>query len=248
MILQPTRRDLIKYGLGVSFCGKMRGQSMLSLMAAGGSSGAGGGIAAAVTGDSFASGGSGGSSINLGTIPAGSFIVVATAYQGGPPSVTSALGSIFTGLTDAGASVAPNIRMYYATNSPGGAETITTGVASFIGACAAVFSGVSISTPLDKQDHVTDHNGTTLNPANGGILPSANGSLLIAVNGLGIGDTVTNNDLGAGFTKASILLGAGGTNYGLAMWYLIQSTAASVDPTITVSPSGVHSAAIGVWK
>lgn len=91
---------------------------------------------------------------------------------------------------------------------------------------AAAFSGVA-SSPFDQENGAGSASATSLQP--GGITPSEDNCLVIT--GLMAGLTNTLHTVNGGFTITNSINGVNGVNYGGAMAYLIQTTAAAANPT-----------------
>jgi hypothetical protein len=91
------------------------------------------------------------------------------------------------------------------------------------------FSGSAVS-PLDQSIFISDQNGsTTFNV--GPLTPSVNNELVVSANGNGQGGNYSSID--SGFTAEDPQNQVVSTSYGGAIAYLIQTTAAAVNPTWT---------------
>lgn len=103
----------------------------------------------------------------------------------------------------------------------------------------AAFSG-AIITPLDLDlDNVTA-SGTSL--ATGSGTPSQNNELVVM--GINIGGSNSTHSVNGGFTLLDHIDGVNGVNYGGGLAYLIQTAAASVNPTYSWTTA--NEAAIGL--
>ncbi len=184
------------------------------------------------------------------TSTGGNFIVVwSGAHAAGLPTIVDSKLNTWTQLTADTTGSFPNMRGWYAKNATVGTSHTITVTGLFVGFCAAIFSGVSTSTPRDGTgSRVSDHSGTTNQP--GSVTPAADGSLLITATGTDATVVVTNNDLGLGFTQSGNFVGGNSpsTWAGITMAYKIQGTAAAQNPTFTYGVSAVTDAVIDIFK
>jgi hypothetical protein len=178
----------------------------------------------------------GGTSSGVDTTGATLLVVTGVYYGGGTTaSVTDNKSNTWTKLTVQDNSVAANCIWYSHATTVGTGHTVTfTGdysIAEFM-----AFSGVS-GSPFDKQGGNETANGTaatTFQP--GSLTPSANGSLIVV--GLGNNSFTGTISIDSSFTIAGQHTYNSGVNYGAATAYLIQTTAAAVDPTWTMPSTG----------
>lgn len=92
----------------------------------------------------------------------------------------------------------------------------------------AAFSNVNAS-PFDTE---VGTNGASTNPAGGSITPSANGALLVSSTG---NLTDSSGSIDSSFILIGSYQGVSGNNFGFGMAYFLQTTAAAINPTWTVS-------------
>lgn len=114
----------------------------------------------------------------------------------------------------------------------GTSHTVTVTIASFPGITFSAFSGVKTSAnPLDQQNGAFSNTGVST-IATGSITPSANGTLIVTSVGSG-GSLSSGFSINSGFTIIEQLPYAGGNNEANASAYLVQGSAAAVNPTWT---------------
>lgn len=164
----------------------------------------------------------------------GATLLIAVVTYAGTVSVSDSKGNTWTALT-ASANGGVTSRIYYvnsATPTVGSGHTFTlngTGIAGAINIIA--FSG-SDSTPYDGQQNANSAaSGATL--TTNSVTPTANNYLVVA--GFSGGNTfggAGSINLSFNITNQKAL--TGGSNYGTAAAYLIQGTAAAVNPTWTL--------------
>jgi hypothetical protein len=119
------------------------------------------------------------------------------------------------------------------------------GTSYYAGWCVACFSGALQSSPLDANT-VTNiaGSGTTIQP--GSVTPSANNELVIC--GIGARFSATAPSIsGNGFTITDSMGNNGTYNWATALAYVIQTSAAAVNPTWTLS-SAASTAGIVSFK
>jgi hypothetical protein len=139
--------------------------------------------------------------------------------------------------------------MFYAKNATGNAaHTVTiTKTNSFCGCAVMAFSGSNATAPFDTEsiDNYHDIGKTSFAQATG-VTPSLNGCLVISAHG---GYTPNDgNTISSPFTFLDSIP-AGGGAYALATGYVIQTTAAIVNPTWTwTSVWNYGSFALASWK
>lgn len=208
------------------------------------SSGSGGGapplVPALIANTKIApAGNDGGTSASINTTGA-NLIVAAlclSATTTGGPTFSDSKSNTWTLLTTA-TSATENIALYYcASPTVGSGHTFTTGPGfpnhPFSSACIAAFSNVKPSGPLDQNNGgASTAPALTVQPVS--ITPVTNGELLICVLGTApVGaETAAIN---SGFTKTDDAPFNPGNAFGSHMAYLVQNTAAAINPTWTVS-------------
>ncbi len=245
MLHHPTRRDLIKYGIGLSAYQKMRGQSMLAITASSGAVAAAG--IALVNGNNTAGGISSATTSPVDARLA-NFAILTVSSQGGvvlTVSDNSSGTNSFTALTHTGGS--PDCNLYYCKAFVGNAAHTFTcaGSGELAGIAALTFSGLTTSSPFDKESGAAASGVPGLKP--GALTPTAANSLFVT--SLSSVSTATADDLGAGFTQSGVRAVVGGTSYAVAIAYLIQvGGPASKDPQWNVSPNDTIGAKMAVLK
>ena len=240
---RPTRRDLIGCGLGgVVFTRLARGQQVRIPGPGGGTysagSGGGGGTFSLVA-HVAASSGSGGDA-TTGAINTGgaNLIVVGVAMLSTNPAIQDNKGNTWSRLTvqTAGSNFSEALFYCYAP-SVGSGHTFNTnnGSNNYPSICVAAFSG-SAASPLDQLSGSSAT--TTLSIQPGSITPGQDSELSIAF--LGCNNSESSMTVNAGFSVTDSQLFVSGKAYGCAMGYLIQTTAAAVNPTWTVAPNNAN--------
>ena len=140
-----------------------------------------------------------------------------------------------------------SIKMWYVTNpTVGTGHTFTVGVGnSYPSIFVVAFSGTDTSAARDQENSAAG-SGTTIQP--GSVTPTTNGQVLItgAAHDVGLSISYT---IDSGFTITDQAPTVAAQAYGGGIAYLIQGSAASVNPTWTDSTSdGVHMAVIETFK
>lgn len=169
---------------------------------------------------------SGGTSPAVDTTGA-SLLVFSIAQQGTDVTVSDSKTNSWTGLTVYGSTTKCRI-FYVASPIVGTGHTFTvSGTSTFSIGFVAAFSGVKLTTPFESQSGAT---GTTTIQA-GSVTPAENGALVIAALAGGATFSTLSLTIGSGFTRTDAASYITSTNYGGALAYLVQSTAAAVNPT-----------------
>lgn len=123
-------------------------------------------------------------------------------------------------------------------------HTLTvTGTSVFAAVAVVCFSGSAPSAAVDVQSTNADDNVTSILP--GSITPTAAGEVVVTVLGHPTGDTPTIN---GGFSTPLSTPLSGGNNYGVALAYLIQTTATAANPTWSWTTTGSPTTAIASFK
>src|SRR3989304_1512071 len=129
------------------------------------------------------------------------------------------------------ASTSTKVRIFYAINPTVGAgHTFTISGTSLYGTIGVLaFSGADTTAPEDVHNGATTGSGVSL--ATGSITPSANGAIVVA--GFSGGTGTSTYTIGSGFsvTDTTDFVSGGSGNTGGAAAYLIQGSAAAVNPT-----------------
>jgi len=165
--------------------------------------------------------------------------VVSQGFQVDPP--TDNKSNTWTALTEQTGSSSNHVRIYYAKNATcGTGHTFTTPAgAAFPSLCVVAFFGSDLTSPFDNENGV----GESSSPVStGSITPSQNDELVIAI----AGGNCTSPAIDGGFTLQENEDQTGGVNYGSAIAWLIQTTAAAANPAWTVASS--CNAAIASFK
>lgn len=198
------------------------------------------GITATNTGNGLCAGGAAGGTISLGnTAATGNFIVVTVAYQGTTPTVgADSFGNTYTGVTATGGVTPPVGKMFYSANANGGSSHTVPFTATFGGACAIVFTGLT-ATPFDKEVHLADQIGTSAQP--GSVALAGTPSLVITTINGGVPTGIDSS-----FINSGIIVLTGGSNYANAVYYKITST--TENPIVTLSTSANWSGQNAVFK
>jgi hypothetical protein len=162
-------------------------------------------------------------------------IVVGVSWYGlgSAPNVTDSKGNSWTALTSqlGAASTAASRLWYTKPTTVGGGHYITvagTGIYPAVGVICA--SGTHATVVLD--DEITAQDGASATANGGPMTPANNGSLFISLLSLyfyGSDATVDSGLTTTGLTVPYV----NGVNLGLGMGYIIQGTAASLDPQWT---------------
>lgn len=173
-------------------------------------------------------------------------IVHYRAASGGG-TIADSKGNSWTGLTPRENSTNAGIRIYYATNSPtvGSGHTLTlTGDFATIELLA--FSGAHATAPFDVENGAAaDSSGASIQP--GSVAPSEDGSVIVV--GLTEGNDPGGGgpSINSGFSTPVYTVFSSPSRGGAAS-YLIQTTAAAVNPTWTVSGVLEYATEIAVFK
>jgi hypothetical protein len=127
--------------------------------------------------------------------------------------------------------------LFYAANpTVGTGHTFTTTVSQgYTSQQVAAFSGIVTSSPLDQTSGVYSGTtgGGTLQP--GSLTPSQNDCLIITNEGNFSGGTGATASVNLGFTITNQDISTYGSFCGSALAYLVQATAAAINPTWTLS-------------
>lgn len=166
----------------------------------------------------------------------GSDLIVATlawAFGTGPPVMTDNLTNTWTPLTAVSWVGSQFWAQLYYCKAPtvGASHTFTaSGTGIFASIAVQAWSG-SAASPFDQQ---SGQAATGLTGQPGPITPTQANELIVA--GVAVHDPATLT-IDSGFTISDQLSMVGGTYYGVGMAYLLQTTAATVNPTWTASTS-----------
>lgn len=181
-------------------------------------------------------------------------LVMMIAWQGsggGSVSVSDSKGNTWTALRESG-SGAVRTNLYYATNVAGKVGTGHTFTVTKGGA-ASIFPGIGIvacagahaTAPADQTNGINDL-GATTSRACGSVTPTEDNEILVA--GLTIGTAaISNLTIDSGFGTIFFTNHDADSN-GIAISWLIQTTAATKNPTWSWTTSVDNSTAIGTFK
>lgn len=194
-------------------------------------------MAVAIVAHTFLANASGLSTSNINIIGASLIVATITDYTGQSAAVlTDNAGNSWTPLTRylvSGSTVAQ--RLWYCANPITSASYHVNidATNTFVVVCVAAFSGVQLTTPKDQGVIGNTNSTTTIQP--GSIMPTLSGELIIC----GVGSSGASNTIDSGFTQ--IDNGFYSPFFNASLNYLVQSSAAPINPTVTVG-SGIDTA------
>lgn len=166
------------------------------------------------------------------TTGANLIVVGIVSNQGSTPNLIDSKGNTWTPLTQSAVTGASQAILYYSTpTSVGAGHTFTNnGTQTYSTIYVAAFSGAAASSPYDGQQNGATATGvTTL--ATGSITPTQNGAIVVTVYGFNV--TGVPLSINSGFTITDSQDFGASNNYGGGLAYLIQGTAAAVNPVWT---------------
>lgn len=175
----------------------------------------------------------------------GASLLVIMAVAGAAITVSDSKGNTWTGLTSQ-TITGQTGRVYYAWNPIVGTGHTFTVSGSGVAASfeVASFSGVQTSAdPFDVQQSATATGATQAGVGSATLTPSQNDSLVIG--GQSFSAAISAYTAQAGFATVAQVNFSGGTNYGSALEYLIQTTAAAI-PNSTVIASWTTAVSVSV--
>lgn len=183
----------------------------------------------ALVANAAVAGANGGTTGAINTTGATLLVVAISESAGGQVTVSDNKSNTWTVLTGQDGSQ-PDSRIYYVANPTVGAgHTFTsTGGSTFSVLSVAAFSGVVTTLPFDQQNgsSAAPYSNTTAKP--GSITPTQDNEVVVC--GFGTVSDPGTLTIDSGFAITNQTPFTGGTNYGGALAYLIQSTAAAVNP------------------
>lgn len=194
-------------------------------------------------------GANGGTSGSLDTTGATLLVAQVASYAGSAaPAFSDSKGNTWSALTTYASAEDPRTIIYYVVNpTVGTGHTFTTsGASSYCVAGIEAWSGGDTTSPFDVENgNALTGSHTTIQP--GSVTPSQNGSLIVSSFG---GDRFASSiSIDSGFTTTEVDNGVGGTNIGGALAYLVQGSAAAINPTWSYAASTYGAAAaIAVFK
>ena len=205
---------------------------------------------AVVSHGAAAGNGSVGPSVTLNTTGANRIFLGPINWFGAQPRpITDSLGNTYTALTDYndGVNFDAGAQILYSQDSPtvGSTHTISTSGTSDALAILAVSGSANspVDTGTDKGN--SSGNGTSIQPS-AACVPNNNNEILVVVwvgSGNASSPTTPTN-----FTKTDSINGVSGTHYGVAMYYEIQTTATSRQPTVNNTTGSPIAIAICAFK
>lgn len=175
------------------------------------------------------------------------FIVVAIGYDNSQPkpTITDSKGNSWSARTAylSGGSVVNVCLFYCRPSSVGSGHTFTsTAAGGMYGPVAALAFSGSVASPYD-QESGTGNTATSIQP--GSITPSEDNCLLITALAYESSDTTS---IDSGFTISNQIDFSAGASYGLALAYLIQTSAAAANPTWSRSGAQKNAATMATFK
>ncbi len=193
----------------------------------------------------------GGAQVTINSTGASLYVVcvASDAGNGTGQGVSSTRGNTLTKIgTRYTNSAAQQIETFYSVPSNPGSGDQLTYSGSFGTIMATAWSGTHATTPLDTGSGApTGNNGTTSTSIQpGSVTPTQNGALIAACSSVS-GGTTSSFTAGSGFTVELNAGLVGGQSYGGSFNYLIQSTAAAVNPLLGGWSSNPNSASISVF-
>jgi len=163
----------------------------------------------------------------------------------GTPTISDNRGNTWTQLTSYTSAFA-RVRFYYAVNpTTSASHTVTvTATGAAVSAHLAAFSNVATSSPFDQQNGA---NGTPVGTLQtGSITPAVDGTLLVTALAFNSAGSPISIDLS--FTETGEIDFLGSNYYGSALAYLVQGSAAAINPTWTRTGSNDMAANIASFK
>lgn len=199
-----------------------------------------------VTSGHVVNGSSGGTStITLNTTGADFLVAVVAAVRSIYfPSLSDNYGNTWTKLIGEQAGTNETYAgLYYVQNPTVGSDhVITLGSDAYNTVDVLAFSGMATASVADQNNYATA--GETTSVPTGSITPSENGCLIIA----GLGSSIAGNTaptINDSFT-VDYAASSNSSNYAdIGAAYLVQATAAAIDPTWTLASAGGSTASVG---
>jgi hypothetical protein len=182
----------------------------------------------------------------ISTVGASLIVIATTTGQGAAtPTITDSVGGnnnngCYTAINAFNNSTGSNrITLWYCNNPihTGASHTFTSnGASDFPSIAVMVFSGtLTSSTPLD-QTNGTNTSGTMTSVQPGSVTPGQNNEVLITAIGMAT-TAATAPTINSSYNTPLTTNFLSGTNYGVSMSYLVQTSASASNPTWT-TPSG----------
>jgi hypothetical protein len=170
----------------------------------------------------------------------GANFIVCTVADDGVLAVTDNKSNTWIKLTEQGA---PNTAHFYCIDPIVGAgHTFST--AHAYGAIAMQAFSNTGEISFDQENGATTAGATSL--ATGSVTPGVDDELIVT--GIEWGGTMSLASINSSFNKTDEVDASTGVNYGVAMAYLIQTSASAVNPTWSWTTSSAANARIATFK
>jgi hypothetical protein len=170
-------------------------------------------------------------------------IVLALAYDSAS-TASDSKGNTWTFVGSYNTGAGQIIALYYCQNPTVGSGHTFSGSLSYGAVAVSAFSG-STSSPYDvKNGTAMGSSGTSV--ATGSITPSQDNELCVAA--IALGGSSASASINGSFTIGTSLNATSGVNYGVGLAYLVQTTAASANPTWSWTNAATNVAMIASFK
>lgn len=190
----------------------------------------------------------GGTTTAIDTTGATLLVLTTARYLATSATPSDSASNTWTGLTDIGNSAGFQnaCRIWYVENPTTSAtHTFTFAATALYPAFgASAWSGTATSSVFDKQSVNDNGDVATSTSAPGSVTPAADGALVIACAAYDSASAVT---IDGGFTELYDTPLVGGSYFGGMGAYLIQTTAAAANPTVSYAGSNANCTAIAVF-
>lgn len=175
-------------------------------------------------------------------------LVLCLAWFSTEPTVSDSKSNTWTQGTSVYSSGNLRYRLYYAKNATvGSGHTFTaTQSGSYLSVSVSAWSGSDLTSPLDQTN---GNGGNAASLSAGSVTPTEDGELIVAGWGNFNNGQPNSPSVNSGFTlldSAPSQFSSGG--FGNTHAYLIQSTAAAVNPTLSWTGGDTCAAAIATFK
>lgn len=164
----------------------------------------------------------------------------------GPPTISDSKGNTWVPLTKYELQFAGSRIYYCIAPTVGSGHTVTaTGSSTYASVYVAGFSGAEQASPFDAENGATDASAASI--ATGSVSPSEDGELVIAflASQLGAADNPT---IDGGFASPPDGLNQTAQGLGIQFSFLVQTSAASANPTWTCAPGAYLTTSIATFK
>lgn len=188
----------------------------------------------------------------INTTGASLLTAVVISYIGSAePTLSDSKGNTWTPgtvRTGGGANVSRARLWYVSSPTVGSGHTFSaSGSTSFPAIAVSAWSGVDTVSPAD-QENGGGASASATSLATGSITPAEDGELILAAWGFDQAGTPSFPSADLSFTVLDSLFNVAGQSFGIVHAYLIQGTAAAINPTLTWGSSSPASALIGSFK